>query len=309
MKERFYSFNSYLRKIFGERVQRISINAGFNCPNRDGKLSVEGCIFCNNKSFSPFAEENTSVEEQIENSIKFYEKRLKVKKFIAYFQAFSSTYTEIEELERKYSVIKKFPQIVGLFISTRPDCVDEEKLKLISSYKKEYLVWIEYGLQTTNNKILKEINRNHTYEDFLNSLNLTRKYEINVGIHIILGLPLSTYEDIMQDAYKISRLDIQGVKFHILHVVKDTPLEELYQEGKVKLLKEDEYVNIICDFLERIPSSIVILRLVSDASSEYLVAPLWINQKSRVIEKIRKKLDERNTYQGYLYENNFSKGK
>jgi radical SAM protein (TIGR01212 family) len=308
MKNRFYSFNTYLREIFKERVHRISLNAGFGCPNLDGYLSSSGCIYCNNRAFAVYAHSNSSIEEQIEKSINFYSEKLVIKKFIAYFQAFTNTYADTDTLREKYDVIKKFPQIVGLFISTRPDFIDEEKIKLISSYKDNYLVWVEYGLQTTHNHILKIINRNHTYEDFIKALDLTRKYGINVGVHIIAGLLDETYEEVMEDARRLGLLDIQGVKFHILHVLKDTLLEKRYSEGKVNLLSQDEYTKIICDFLERLPSSVVLLRLVSTASMDYLVAPLWINNREEVILSIKKELEKRGTYQGYLYESACRKG-
>ena len=302
----YYSFNRYLRNIFGERVQKISVNAGFDCPNLDGKLSRDGCVYCSNSGFGLYAESIKSVEDQISESIKFYERRLGVRKFILYFQSFTNTYANLTVLQEKYDVIYKFPRIVGLFIATRPDCVDEEKLKLIAKYQKKYLVWIEYGLQTTNNLILKAINRNHTYEDFLKILPLTRKYGINVGLHLILGLPQATCEHMMNDAANISFLDIQGVKFHVLHILKGTYLEKLYANKEIKLLKLDEYVNIICDFLEKIPASIVILRAVSDAFLDFLVAPLWISRKGAVIAEIHRELKKRNTYQGYHFRRNNS---
>jgi radical SAM protein (TIGR01212 family) len=221
-----------------------------------------------------------------------------INKFIAYFQAFSNTYADIETLRERYDTIRKFPNIVGLFISTRPDCIDKEKLSFIAQYLNDYLVWIEYGLQTTNNRILKQINRNHTYEDFINAYDLTRRYHINVGVHIILGFPSQQYEEMMQDAERLAPLDIQGVKFHVLHVLKDTPLEALYKDEKVQLLTKDEYVKIICDFLERIPVSFAILRLVSTALKDYLVAPHWINNKSMLKEEVNQELKRRGTQQG-----------
>lgn len=301
MKQKFYSFNAYLRKIFGEKVQRISIDAGFNCPNIDGKLSSSGCIYCNNKGFGVYAQKNMSIEQQIGESIEFYSKRLGIKKFIAYFQSFAGTYAPPQYLKKTYDIVKKFSQIAGIFISTRPDCVDEEKIRLISRYSDDYLVWIEYGLQTTRNHILKAINRNHTYEDFLKSLELTRKYGINTGVHCILGLPGATYEDMMEDSLKLAKLDIQGIKFHLLHVLRDTALEKMYEEKKVKLLEQDEYVKIICDFLENIPSAVVILRLISSAPENYLIAPLWMNRKAQILENIEKEFEARGTYQGYRF--------
>lgn len=299
MEERFYSFNRYLREIFGERVQRISINAGFSCPNLDGKLSRQGCLYCSNQGFGVYAASAQPVEEQIEESIAFYAKRLGVKKFIVYFQSFTNTYADLGVLEKKYAIIKKYPQIVGLFIATRPDCVDRAKLELIAGYQKDYLVWIEYGLQTTHNRLLKAINRNHTYESFLAALALTREHKINVGVHLIFGLPGASFEDSLEDARRLRELDIQGFKFHILHVLQGTALSRIYETEKFKLLGWQEYINITCDFLEQIPASRVILRLVSDAAAAELIAPLWINNKSQVIEGIRNELKLRGTGQGY----------
>ncbi len=302
MQERFYSFNCYLREKFGERVHRISIDAGFSCPNIDGTKSKEGCIYCNNKAFSRFSREKISIEEQIVRSIQFYSEKMKVKKFIAYFQAFTNTYADVETLKKTYDVIKRFPQIVGIFISTRPDCVDEEKIRMISRYKDKYLVWMEYGLQTTHDRILEIINRNHTYKDFLTAFNLSKKYGLEVGAHIILGLPTQTYEEMMEDAYRLAQLKIDGIKFHVLHVLKDTLLEREYQEGKISLLTQQDYVNLVCDFLERLPKRCVILRLVSTADPKYLIGPCWINERGKVIEAIKKELERRGSFQGYFYE-------
>ena len=303
MKENFFSFNRYLREKFGQRVHRISIDAGFDCPNIDGVFSDQGCIFCNNKGFGVYARSGIPPEEQIKQSIEYYGRRMGVKKFIAYFQSFTNTYADPAQLEQAYNVVKKFPQIVGISISTRPDCVDEDKIKLISRYKKDYLVWIEYGLQTTNDRVLKTVNRNHTYRDFLNSLELSRKYHIDTALHYIFGLPGCGYEDMMQDARRLSKLDIQAIKFHCLHVLKGTPLEQIYDRGELELISEQDYVKIVCDFLEIIPSSVVILRLVSGAAKQYLVAPSWVNRKAEVLDKIRQELEKRNTYQGYRYKN------
>lgn len=302
MKDRYFSFNKYLKGLFGQRIQRISLDAGFNCPNIDGTLSKKGCIYCNNQGFSLFSRISKTVDEQIAESIDFYKKRMGVNKFIAYFQSYTNTYDDLGNLKEKYNAIKKFPEIVGLFISTRPDCVDEEKIKLISEYRKDYLVWVEYGLQTTHNHILKAINRNHTYEDFLATLDLTRKFDINTGVHIILGLPKASYEDMIVDAQRLSKLDIQGIKFHILHVLKSTVVEKMFKAREIDLLDSKEYVKIICDFLERLPCQVVILRLVSTAFEDCLVAPSWINQKQKVIQAIEKELNKRGTYQGFDHE-------
>ena len=302
MTERFYSYNRYLKGAFGERVHRISIDAGLNCPNLDGTINTEGCHYCNNNAFARYAGTQKSIESQIEESIKFYGQRFGVKKFIAYFQAFSNTHDSPQNLKVKYDIIKKYPEIVGLTISTRPDSIDAEKLDLISQYQKDYLVWVEYGLQTTRNDLLARINRNHTYEDFLKTLDMTRKYGIDVGVHIILGLAGPSHDDMIHDARRLAGLDIQGIKFHVLHVLKDSRLEGSYKKGGIQLMSKDEYVRSICDFLEEIPASVVVLRLISTAFKEYLIAPLWINDKSAIISEINKELAKRGTYQGYRYE-------
>ncbi len=206
--ERYFSFNRYLRQIFGERVHRISIDAGFSCPNLDGSISDKGCIFCNNLAFVQQYYDNKvsqleNVRKQIQDAINFYSnsKRFKIKKFIAYFQSYTNTYADVEKLKSVYDVVKEFTQIVGISISTRPDCIDEEKLKLINSYTEKYLVWMEYGMQTSDDKILIWLNRGHSWNEFVNAVELTKKYpKINIGAHIIVGLP---QQDIIKDAEEV----------------------------------------------------------------------------------------------------------
>ncbi|MBN3039867.1 MAG: TIGR01212 family radical SAM protein [Candidatus Omnitrophica bacterium] len=303
MEERFFSYNRYLRDKFSQRVQRISIDAGFSCPNLDGTLSTSGCAYCNNKAFVKFAGSNKSVREQILSSLDFYGRRFKVKKFIAYFQSFSNTHADVEQLGRTYEIIRDFPQIVGLSVSTRPDCIDKNKLKLISSFCSDYLVWIEYGLQTTNDILLASINRGHTYEDFLNTLELSKKFNLNIGVHMIVGLPGSQYLDHINDARRLASLKIQGIKFHAFHVLKETVYEGLYSQGKIALMQRQDYVKTVCDMLEFLPQDLVILRLVPSAYHQYLIAPDWINDKAGVIDQIGKRLQDKKQYQGRLYEN------
>ncbi|MBN2483433.1 MAG: TIGR01212 family radical SAM protein [Candidatus Omnitrophica bacterium] len=295
---RYYSYNRYLREKFGERVHRISLDAGFSCPNIDGTLSDTGCIYCNNSAFSHFTKEKKDIRTQIKESIRFYGQKMNVKRFIAYFQAFSSTYADIDRLKETYDIIKEFPQIVGLSISTRPDCVDEEKIAMIADYAKEYLVWMEYGLQTTHNRMLEMINRKHSYEDFLSAFTITKKYDISVGVHMIIGLPGHTRADMLGDAERIASVGVDGIKFHVLHVLKNTALEKWYQEGEVSLLTRDAYVGMVCDYVERLPKETVILRLVSTADKECLIAPDWINDRTSVMNAINEELDRRGSYQG-----------
>jgi radical SAM protein (TIGR01212 family) len=301
MEEYFYSFNNYLQSKFGERIQRLSLNAGFTCPNRDGKISSEGCMYCNDKGFSPFANTRLSLTQQIKKSMDYASKRYKAKKFIAYFQNATNTYAPLPKLKKAYDVIREFPDIVGLYISTRPDCVDEKSLNLIGSYCKDYDVWVEYGLQSTHDRSLRLINRGHSFHDFVRAAQMTKERNIKVGAHIILGLPGETKEDMLKTAAKLMKLPISGLKFHMLHILKNTRLESYYKWGSVRLLTFKEYVNTICDFLEMISPECVILRLSSDARDDFLIAPKWINRKSEVITEIKNEFKRRRTKQGHNY--------
>ncbi|MCM8773654.1 MAG: TIGR01212 family radical SAM protein [Candidatus Omnitrophica bacterium] len=298
----YYSFNQYLKEKFKNRVHRLSLNAGFSCPNIDGTLSRDGCIFCNNKAFSHFVNKNFSLEEQITEAKNYAYRRFKAKKFIAYFQSFSNTYGSIEFLESTYKIIKKFDDIVGLAISTRPDCIDETKLKLIQSFTKDYEVYIEYGLQSANDTTLKLINRNHTFSDFQRTVELTNKYkDIKIGVHIILGLPGENKKDMLNTAKVISQMHLWGIKFHCLHIVKGSTLETMYKDSNIKVLSCEDYVDILIKFLEIIPSNWVVLRLVSDVDKNFLIAPLWINNKQKVLQIIEQEFNKRRSYQGKYF--------
>ena len=300
MSRFYYSFSSYLRKKFKSRVQRISLNAGLNCPNRDGTLGVQGCYFCNEKGFVNFDDPQISLDEQIQASLSFFKKRFKTDKFIAYFQNASNTYAPVKKLRDIYDVIRKYPEFVGLFISTRPDCIDEEKLDMISSYKDKYDVWIEYGLQTMHEKTLEFVNRRHTFRHFQDAIQLTAKRNIKTAAHVILGLPHETRQDMLQTAKALAELGVNGVKLHTFHVLKDTKFARVYEQGEISLFSEEEYVQIACDFLERIDPECVVMRLVSNAREDVLIAPKWINRKQEVLRKIEEEFRSRKTYQGIL---------
>ena len=294
----YHSFNKYLQNKYHTRVHRLSLDAGFTCPTRDGSLDTNGCIYCNEGAFSRFSRKNIPLREQIERSMAFARERFKAEKFIAYFQAASGTYAPVEDLKRTYDVIKDFDEIVGLFISTRPDCIDDEKLALIGSYNNDYEVWIEYGLQTIHNKTLEVINRKHSFERTKEAIDVTARIGIKVAVHVILGLPGETESDMIETAKEISRLPVSGVKLHVLHVLKGTHLERSYSQGKVKLLTEDEYIKVASTFLRHLREDIVIMRLVSDADPKFLIAPAWINEKMRIIEGIKSAFQAQNTRQG-----------
>ncbi|MBN1353457.1 MAG: TIGR01212 family radical SAM protein [Candidatus Omnitrophica bacterium] len=300
----YYSFSEYLKTRFERRVQRISLNAGFDCPNRNGTLSASGCIFCNEKGFSRFAGTRLTLAEQIKESMNFVRARFGAEKFLAYFQNASGTYAQTAKLKEAYDVIKDFPDIVGLFISTRPDCMDEEKLDLVAGYCDNYEVWVEYGVQSVHDKSLKYLNRSHTFSQSLEAIENTARRGIKVGTHIIIGIPGETREDIIETARVIAHLPVSGVKLHVLHILRDTPLEKVFIEGKLNLLKQDEYISLACDFIERLDPGCVILRLVSDANPAVLVSPAWINEKQKLIESVESEFNKRGTCQGAKYDKN-----
>jgi uncharacterized protein len=280
----YYKYSDYLKKRFGTRVRRVSVDAGFSCPNRDGKLSTEGCIYCNNKAFSAQHRSgyNMPVEEQIELGMKESRKRFRAEKFIVYFQAFTNTYAPIERLKDVYDKIKQFKDIVSVSIATRPDCIDKDVLSLISSYAEDYEVWIEYGLQSVHDNTLKFINRGHSYHDFLNAFFMTRRYPIKICAHVILGLPYETKAMMVETARQVSSLKIDGIKIHPLHVVKDTKLELLYSQGEFKPLSLNEYESILYNFMSFLSPDIVVQRLSAYCPKEILVAPDWVGKKQQI---------------------------
>ncbi|MBU1871602.1 MAG: TIGR01212 family radical SAM protein, partial [Candidatus Omnitrophica bacterium] len=245
-RERYYKFSNYLKERFGCRVYKVSVDAGFSCPNKDGKISREGCLYCDNRAFSFVSKEGACgdefsngthipprpVEKQIEEGIASGRRKFAVEKFIVYFQAHSNTYATLDILKEKYDAVKKFKDIIGIAIGTRPDCINEETLNLIESYTQDYEVWIEYGLQSIHEKTLEFINRGHVYKDFLEAVRLTRgKRNIKICAHLIIGLPNETRENILQTAVELGRLKLEGIKIHPLHVIRGTKLDKLLSRG------------------------------------------------------------------------------
>lgn len=287
-------FNTHLRKRFGCRVQRISIDAGLTCPNRDGTKSYGGCIFCGERGGGTgAARDNVSIRDQIARGKAFAFKRYKAKKFLAYFQPFSNTYASCTTLRRLYNEALSDPDIVGLCIGTRPDCIDEEKLDMIASYASDYLVWLEYGLQSINNRTLAKINRGHTCEDFVRAVHLTRDRGIYICAHVILGLPGESQEDTLKTAKVLADLKIDGVKIHSLYILEGTPMATLYRQGGYTCLSQQEYVKWVVDFLGLLPSDIIIHRLTGDPDRSLLVAPLWTLRKQETLKQIYHALEER----------------
>jgi len=301
--KRYRDYNGYLREIFGERVQKISLDAGFHCPNRDGSISKTGCIFCDSRGSGSGAMINRglSIDDQIIEGRKFAERRYKARKFIAYFQSFTNTYAPLHRLRDLYTQALNHRGMVGISISTRPDCVDHDVLRLISSFQKDYLVWIEFGLQSAHDVTLYRINRGHDVACFERSVIMASDHGLNICAHIIIGLPGETHGMIMDTARYIADLPLGGVKIHSLYVTRGTPLAALYEKGEYGCMTRDEYLEILVDFLELLPPGMVIQRLTGDPVPEELVAPLWALDKTKNISLINRRLEKRDTWQGKRY--------
>ena len=302
-KKRYSDYNAYLRGLFGERVQKISIDAGLSCPNRDGRLSRSGCIYCNEKgSGSGLSEKGLSIREQIETGKIGSIKKYKAKKFLAYFQSYSNTYATVDHMKAMYDEAFFCDGMVGMAIGTRPDCIDVEKLNLIETYTKEHLVWIEYGLQSVHDDTLRLINRGHTFQDFVHAVNLTLNRGIQICTHVILGLPGENRKMMLDTAKILAGSGINGIKIHLLYVIQGTFLEKMWQQGEYSPLTQAEYVDIVCDFLELLPEHIIIQRITGDPHPDELRAPLWAAGYRETFNMIQDELERRDTFQGRKYE-------
>jgi len=300
---RYHRFRDYLHRKYGRRIHKIPLDAGFGCPHREGadQRQGTGCIYCENAAFSPHSrtvERLPPLEEQIARGIRFGEKRYRARGFFAYFQAYTNTYGPVELLEKRYGLIRRHPEVVGLAVGTRPDCVDEPVLDLLESFSRDYEVWVEYGLQSAHNRTLDRIRRGHRVEDFLDAVERTSPRPIKICVHVILGLPGETHKEMVQTAKLLAGLPIQGVKIHHCHVIRDTPLAEIYRKGEYHPPGYSEYIRCVCDFLEHLPWPITIQRLVGEAPGDLLLAPEWGKDKGRILAEIQNELERRGTRQG-----------
>jgi len=299
---RYRKFSHYLRKTFGCRVYKISLDAGLSCPNRDGTLSTKGCIFCDPSGGSGRKSQPESISEQISSGMKGLRKRYKADKFIAYFQTFTNTYGPLNKLKRLYQESVQHPDVIGISIATRPDCLNKDILDLIEDYSKNYHTWIELGVQSIHQKSLEYMNRGHGLFETVDAILSLEKRNINVCGHFILGLPGEDLKDMAETARVISRLGIQAAKLHMLYVAKGAVLADEYKKGKVPLLTKKEYVQAAVHFLEHLSPEVVIQRLVSEAHPDLLIAPLWLKKKSQVIQEIEIELKAQDTWQGKKYQ-------
>ena len=297
----YNQFSAHLKQKFGVKVYKITLDAGFSCPNRDGTISTGGCIFCDEGgSFSQAHSNLLSIEEQVEAGIKNLSERFKAEKFMSYFQAYSNTYKQVKELERIYNSALNNEKIVGLSIGTRPDCVDDEKLDLIAGFKDDYYTWIEYGLQSIHDKTLRRINRGHDFDCFKRAYDKTKERGINVCVHVIFGL-WETHDEIMETARKLAELKVDGVKIHMLCALEHTKLAKIYEEKAIDFMSEEEYIKTVCDFLEYLPPETTIHRLAGNGLKKNLIAPLWLGKKMDCLNRIDRELLNRKSYQGIKY--------
>lgn len=299
MMKRYYSFGEYLKEVFGKKVYKVNVDAGFTCPNRDGTLGTTGCIYCNNDSFRPSSCAPTkSLQEQIKNGIEYLKHRYKAKAFLVYFQPYTNTYASTEKLEKLYKEALQHPEVVGLAIGTRPDCVDEEKLELLENLSRRYMIIVEYGMQSMYEKSLKYIMRGHDYKTFLKAVYDTHERGILAGAHIIVGLPTETTEESLQMADEINRHPVKFLKIHQLQVIKDTVLASIYEKQPFPVFEYEEYLDFVVDFIERLSPEVVIQRLFATSPEEILIAPKWNRSKQQILNDINKRLEERDARQG-----------
>lgn len=289
----YLSFNKYLKDKFGQKVYKISLDGGFTCPNRDGKTGTRGCIFCSKGGSGDFAESREmSITEQIESGKKRVEKKIKSGKYIAYFQAFTNTYAPVEILRQKYEEAINHPDIVALSIATRPDCLGDDVLRLLDEMNKIKPVFVELGLQTIHQKSAKYIRRGYDLSVYDKAVRDLKKIGVNVVVHVILGLPNESENDMLETVKYVCESGANGIKLQLLHVIDGTDLAKDYEKGLFKTLEFDEYVNLIVKYVKIIPKDIVIHRLTGDGAKKDLIAPLWSADKKRVLNAINKALSE-----------------
>ncbi|MCY6485691.1 TIGR01212 family radical SAM protein [Clostridium aestuarii] len=298
-EKRYYNLNYFLRNKFGEKVFKISLDAGFSCPNRDGTISSGGCVYCSERGSGDFSgDRNFSITHQFEDIKSMMNRKWKTGKYIAYFQAYTNTYANVEELRKKYEEAVSQEGVVALAIATRPDCLSKEVINLINEYNDRLYTWVELGLQTINEQTAKLINRGYSLEIFEDAVTRLREKKIDVVVHTIFGLPSESGEDMLNTIKYLAHKDIQGIKIHLLHLLKGTPLVKLYEQGQLRFLEQDEYIDLICKAVTLIPQNIVIHRLTGDGPRNLMIGPMWSLKKWEVLNAIDRKLELEDLYQG-----------
>lgn len=300
--ERYNSYSNYLKDMFGCRVQKVSVDLGFTCPNRDGSVARGGCVYCNNDSFvPPYARNRYSFHTQVTTGIEYLRKRFRAEKFIVYFQAYTNTYGNTEDLREMYRNALNYEDVVGIAIGTRSDCIDEEKLDMIEELSRETYVSLEYGIESVYDKTLEFMNRGHNYQSVVDAIENSRGRGFDIGSHIIVGFPTESYSEMLGMAEKVSMLGVNNLKIHNLHIVKNTPLARIYSQNPFHLFGYEEYIDFIVEFIEKVSPDIIIERLFTDTPGDLLIAPLWNKGHAEILKTIRTTLESRDTYQGKFY--------
>ncbi|AFQ42645.1 TIGR01212 family radical SAM protein [Desulfosporosinus meridiei] len=298
-RKRYHTFNEHLRNRFQEKIFKVSLDAGFTCPNRDGTLGRNGCVYCSERGSGDFAgDQRLTLHEQFIEVRERMRKKWPNAKYIAYFQAYTNTYASLARLREVYEEALAEENVLGLSISTRPDCLPEDVLDYLAELNQRTYLWIELGLQSSHDRTMEWIRRGHNYEQFLLGVKELRQRRIQVCAHIILGLPGESRTEMLETARAVASLPIQGIKIHLLHVLKGTPLADIYQREPFELMTKEDYVTLVVDILEILPSEMVIHRLTGDGPPEDLIGPLWSRKKWEVLNAIDAELVRRDTWQG-----------
>ena len=302
--KRYNDFSSFVKLKFGERVQKVSLNTGFTCPNRDGTKGVGGCTYCNNNTFSPnYCKAEYSIPEQLNEGIRFFSRKNKTQKYLAYFQAYTNTYADIRLVKELYSQAISHPEVVGLVIGTRPDCVNEEIISFLSEIAQHYFVSLEFGVESTLNRTLESINRCHTYEESIAAFELAKNRGIHLGAHIIMGLPGESRIEMLNHGIELSKLPIQSLKIHQLQIVKNTVMAIQYKKEpeQFQLFSVNEYIDFLTYFIASLRPDIIIERFISESPPHLLIAPQWGLKNFEMVEKVNNRLIEKQTWQGKNY--------
>ncbi len=304
--KQYNDFGSFIKAHFSERVQKISLDTGFTCPNRDGTKGIGGCTYCNNNSFNPnYCKPEKSISQQLDLGIDHFSRKNKTQKFLAYFQAYTNTYADIELVKELYLEALDHPDVVGLVIGTRPDCISNELLSFLAKLAKTYFVSLEFGIESTLNKTLETVNRCHTYEETVRAYDLSKNRGIHLGAHLILGLPGESRTEIINHAAAVSKLPIHSLKLHHLQIVKHTVMAVEFKKdpNKFHLFKLEEYLDLVTDFISKLRPDIIIERFISEAPAKLLVEPKWGGLKNfEVVAMIDKRLSEKQLWQGKYYQ-------
>lgn len=299
---RYYRYNFHFKRVFGHRVQKVSIDAGFTCPNVDGTVAYGGCNFCDNRSFSPSRRlPRQSIIEQIDEGIRQLRRRYDCDHFVAYFQPATNTYAPVDRLRSVYEQALSHSLVIAMAIGTRPDSVPDDVLELLAEFAEQTCLSVEYGMQTMHDHSLDWMNRGHHHDSMVDAVERSRGCGFEIGAHVILGLPTETHEDMMATAHEVARLEVDSVKLHNLYAVRDTPLGAEVAAGKVKLMERNDYVRTLVDFLEYLPPTTIVERISGDAPKDFLIGPAWCLNKPDVILALNDEFKRRNTWQGRLY--------